>query len=70
MGFFVSQRADHLIDPFFTDCIRKRISVNRTYSDSHYYNVTPPPDRVGTTHVSVVDEDGLAVSATSTINEL
>ncbi|XP_041667015.1 glutathione hydrolase 5 proenzyme isoform X1 [Cheilinus undulatus] len=61
--------ADHLIDPTFIDHIRKMISSNRTHENS-YYNVKPSTDHFGTTHVSVLDEDGLAVSATSTINHL
>lgn len=63
------QSADHLIDPSFINRIRGMIFSNRTHDES-YYNVTPSPDHVGTTHVSVIDEDGLAVSATSTINQL
>ncbi|CAK6959430.1 glutathione hydrolase 5 proenzyme isoform X2 [Scomber scombrus] len=60
--------ADHLIDPSFINSIRERIS-NRTH-DNAYYNIKPSSDNIGTTHVSVLDEDGLAVSATSTINQL
>ncbi|CAI5666820.1 unnamed protein product [Oreochromis niloticus] len=61
--------AEHLIDPTFIDRIRKMISSNMTH-DNSYYNVTPSSDHTGTTHVSVLDEDGLAVSATSTINQV
>ncbi|KAG7511578.1 glutathione hydrolase 5 proenzyme-like [Solea senegalensis] len=63
------QSAHHLIDSSFISRIKKMISSNCTH-DNHYYNVTPSPDHVGTTHVSVLDEDGLAVSATSTINQI
>uniref|UniRef100_UPI0037E95ADD glutathione hydrolase 5 proenzyme n=1 Tax=Semicossyphus pulcher TaxID=241346 RepID=UPI0037E95ADD len=61
--------ADHLIDPAFINRIREKIISNRTH-DNSYYNITPASDHFGTTHVSVIDEDGLAVSATSTINHL
>ncbi|XP_012704846.2 glutathione hydrolase 5 proenzyme [Fundulus heteroclitus] len=62
--------ADHLIDPSFTDRIRRMISSLRTHNDSYYSNIKPPSDNFGTTHVSVLDKDELAVSATSTINQL
>ncbi|XP_053709645.1 glutathione hydrolase 5 proenzyme-like isoform X1 [Synchiropus splendidus] len=55
-----------LIDPLFISKIREQILSN----SSHGENVKTPSDQLGTTHVSVVDEDGLAVSATSTINQL
>lgn len=67
---FFPQSAAHLIDPSFIDRIRRKISVNCTHENDYYNNASPPSDHFGTTHVSVVDEDGLAVSATSTINEM
>ncbi|XP_053195939.1 glutathione hydrolase 5 proenzyme isoform X2 [Scomber japonicus] len=66
--FYTKKIADHLIDPSFINRTREMIS-NRTH-DNTYYNVKPSSDNIGTTHVSVLDEDGLAVSATSTINQL
>ncbi|KAM7369039.1 hypothetical protein PAMP_013338 [Pampus punctatissimus] len=62
--------ADHLIDPSFINRIREMISINSTHNNSYYSNAKPSFDHIGTTHVSVLDEDGLAVSATSTINQL
>ncbi|XP_042365521.1 glutathione hydrolase 5 proenzyme [Plectropomus leopardus] len=62
------KRAKILIDPSFTDRIRDMISSDGTYDKSYYNNLKPSNDHIGTTHVSVLDEDGLAVSATSTIN--
>lgn len=67
--FTSCKSAAHLIDPSFINHIKKRISSNRTHENS-YYNVMPSSDHMGTTHVSILDKDGLAVSATSTINEL
>uniref|UniRef100_A0A3B5L5X4 Gamma-glutamyltransferase 5a n=1 Tax=Xiphophorus couchianus TaxID=32473 RepID=A0A3B5L5X4_9TELE len=49
---------------------RRLISSNRTHDNSYYRNHKPLLDNFGTTHVSVMDADGLAVSATSTINQL
>ncbi|XP_062399411.1 gamma-glutamyltransferase 5a [Sardina pilchardus] len=53
----------------FADRIRAMIHDDRTHDDQ-YYNVTPSMDSVGTTHVSVLAEDGMAVSVTSTINHI
>ncbi|XP_051907531.1 glutathione hydrolase 5 proenzyme-like [Hippocampus zosterae] len=62
--------AEHLMDPTFIGHIRTMISSNGTHPPSYYSDVKPPPDHTGTSQVSVLDEDGLAVSATSTINHL
>ncbi|XP_023145972.2 glutathione hydrolase 5 proenzyme-like [Amphiprion ocellaris] len=62
--------ADHLIDPSFINRIKKMISSNSTHDVSYYSNIKPPQDHFGTTHVSVLDKDGMTVSATSTINQL
>ncbi|KAM6902226.1 glutathione hydrolase 5 proenzyme [Xenentodon cancila] len=67
--FNKKKSADHLIAPSFIDDIRKLITSNHTHENS-YYNIKPSSDHTGTTHVAVLDEDGLAVSATSTINQL
>ncbi|XP_038589734.1 glutathione hydrolase 5 proenzyme [Micropterus salmoides] len=62
--------ADHLIDPAFINRVRDMIFSNGTHDNSYYDIVKPSLDHIGTTHVSVLDQDGLAVSATSTINQL
>ncbi|XP_058492256.1 glutathione hydrolase 5 proenzyme-like isoform X2 [Solea solea] len=53
----------------FADRIRTLISSDETHGPQ-YYNITPHLDSVGTTHVSVLDEDGSAVSVTSSINHI
>nr|XP_020441421.1 gamma-glutamyltransferase 5 isoform X2 [Monopterus albus] len=68
--FNKEKTADHLIDPTFIKRIRAMISSDRTHDNSYYNNIQPSPDHIGTTHVSILDEDGLAVSATSTVNQL
>uniref|UniRef100_A0A7N6BZ32 Gamma-glutamyltransferase 5a n=1 Tax=Anabas testudineus TaxID=64144 RepID=A0A7N6BZ32_ANATE len=60
--------AVHLIDPSFIN--RTREVISHRAQDISYYSRNLFTDHFGTTHVSVLDEDGLAVSATSTINEL
>lgn len=53
----------------FVNHVRSLISSDRTH-DLQYYNVTPCLDSMGTTHVSVLAEDGSAVSVTSSINHM
>ncbi|XP_041742937.1 glutathione hydrolase 5 proenzyme [Coregonus clupeaformis] len=67
--FNTKKDASYMVDSDFADRIRLLISEDRTYNDS-YYNITPSPDRFGTTHVSVLAEDESAVSVTSTINQI
>uniref|UniRef100_H2LXP4 Gamma-glutamyltransferase 5b n=1 Tax=Oryzias latipes TaxID=8090 RepID=H2LXP4_ORYLA len=60
----------NVISHSFSNRIRKMISPNSTHENTYYNNVEPPFDNFGTTHVSVMDQNGLVVSATSTINQL
>ncbi|KAG7453968.1 glutathione hydrolase 5 proenzyme-like [Solea senegalensis] len=53
----------------FAARIRTLISSDETHGPQ-YYNITPHLDSVGTSHVSVLDEDGSAVSVTSSINHI
>lgn len=74
MSFFInslhfSQMAKKFIEDSFAEHIRSLISSDRTH-DPQYYNITPYLDTMGTSHVSVLAEDGSAVSVTSTINHM
>ncbi|XP_022052608.2 gamma-glutamyltransferase 5a [Acanthochromis polyacanthus] len=53
----------------FANHIRSLISNDKTH-DPQYYNITPYLDTLGTSHLSVLAEDGSAVSVTSTINHI
>uniref|UniRef100_A0A8C5CDD4 Glutathione hydrolase n=1 Tax=Gadus morhua TaxID=8049 RepID=A0A8C5CDD4_GADMO len=64
-----AKNASYLLDGAFADTIRDLISADRTHNDE-YYNAQPLVDRFGTTHVSVLADDGSVVSVTSTINHV
>lgn len=48
--------------------LRKKISLTQTHSPDHYLNVFDEVKDHGTTHVSVLDSEGMAVSSTCTVN--
>ncbi|XP_027888998.1 glutathione hydrolase 5 proenzyme-like [Xiphophorus couchianus] len=61
------QLAKNMTSSGFADELRLRIRDDRTNSPV-YYNFNKYPDSMGTTHVSVLAEDGSAVAVTSSIN--
>ncbi|XP_023664354.2 glutathione hydrolase 5 proenzyme isoform X1 [Paramormyrops kingsleyae] len=63
----VMKEAEYLISDKFANHVRTMISSSMTH-DPQYYNITPALDHFGTSHMSVLAEDGTAVSVTSTIN--
>ncbi|XP_059154517.1 glutathione hydrolase 1 proenzyme-like [Physella acuta] len=52
----------------YADSIRRQISDTKTFDYVHYGPTFYSPSTGGTSHISVVDGDGSAVSVTSTIN--
>ncbi|XP_075308124.1 glutathione hydrolase 5 proenzyme-like [Odontesthes bonariensis] len=61
--------AKKFTEDIFASHIRSLISSNRTH-DPRCYDISPYVDSLGTTHVSVLAEDGSAASVTSTINRV
>ncbi|KAI4884877.1 hypothetical protein NFI96_005453 [Prochilodus magdalenae] len=67
--FGSDKEASAITQKEFADRIRGMIKDNRTH-DAQYYNISSDLDTPGTTHMSILDEDGMAVSVTSSINYL
>ncbi|XP_024132081.1 glutathione hydrolase 5 proenzyme [Oryzias melastigma] len=67
--FTSEKRANQFTEEGFANYVRNLITDNRTH-DLQYYNVTPHLDSIGTTHVSVLHEDGSAVALTSSVNTI
>ncbi|EPX71318.1 gamma-glutamyltranspeptidase Ggt1 [Schizosaccharomyces octosporus yFS286] len=65
-----SQHVLQLLSKRHADDIRENISPNRTYDFTHYHAEYDFPQNHGTTHLSVIDKDGMAVGLTASINLL
>uniref|UniRef100_A0A3B4CYC8 Glutathione hydrolase n=1 Tax=Pygocentrus nattereri TaxID=42514 RepID=A0A3B4CYC8_PYGNA len=65
--FNTEKEASATVQKEFAEQIRKKITDNSTY-DGQYYSIGSDEETHGTTHLSILDEDGMAVSVTSSIN--
>ncbi len=65
---FVQVPVDRLLSDARRDTIRKKIWPGRTFDPDHYGPLIAPPTDGGTQHISVIDEGGMAVALTTTIN--
>ncbi len=76
-----ADRAQHLGDPAFVDVdvqailgearvreIQTKIDFTRTFGPDYYGRPIAPPVDDGTQHISVVDEEGMGVALTTTVN--
>ena len=65
---------EHILNPNTANTMLSQIDHSRTHEPDYYTDPLVIPDRVaydyGTTHLSVLDQDGIAVSATTTLNLL
>ncbi|XP_063346460.1 glutathione hydrolase 5 proenzyme-like [Pelmatolapia mariae] len=67
-NFSSDKTAKNLTEDSFANRIRSLISSDKTH-DPQYYGKNSYLDSIGTTHLSVLAEDGSAVSVTSSIND-
>ncbi len=65
---FVDVPVHELLDARYLDDLASRIVLGETQETYSYGSTSPPPDDDGTSHLCVVDKDGMMVSATETIN--
>ena len=69
-GTFHPVPVDRLLDERYVNDRADAIDLDRTGVPADYGSVAPPPSDSGTSHLSVVDADGMAVACTETINLL
>ncbi|MAA53204.1 MAG: gamma-glutamyltransferase [Phycisphaerae bacterium] len=67
-GTFQPVPVDRLLDGRYVVGRADAINLDRTGVPTDYGSVAPPPSDSGTSHLSVVDADGMAVACTETIN--
>ncbi|KAJ8044888.1 Glutathione hydrolase 1 proenzyme [Holothuria leucospilota] len=64
----IKELVDQMISQEYADKLRAKISDNVTYTYEHYEPAFLNGEDSGTAHISIVDADGNACAATSTIN--
>ncbi|CAG8779724.1 19166_t:CDS:10, partial [Gigaspora rosea] len=65
-----NDRVKEIISKKFAAAVRHNVSETHTYNPNHYDPIFDFSEDHGTTHISVIDVNNMAVSFTSTVNQI
>ncbi|CAG8700809.1 10612_t:CDS:2, partial [Racocetra fulgida] len=70
IGSYHGRKVEEIISKEFAARVRHNVSETRTYKPNYYDPIFDFGEDHGTTHISVIDVNNMAVSFTSTVNQI